>query len=259
MIDINSVKHKLDNYIGNYDINDPQIRIKKEHINRVSSLSEKLARKLNLSDEDILLAQLIGLLHDIGRFEQIKRYHTFIDKNSVDHGLLGVKILFEDGLIRDLIDTNKYDSIIKKAILNHNKDQIDSNMSDIEYLHSQIIRDADKTDILYLSSLDNDDFAMFETDNLEKEIISYSVYKDLINNYKIDYNNINSKADIVLCHFAYVFDYNFVEMIEFIEHERYIDKLYNRISFDDYNSKEMFDKSYRLVKSYMNYRKNDID
>lgn len=67
------------------------------------------------------LAELIGLLHDIGRFEQIKRYNTFIDKNSINHGQLGVKILFDDNQIRRFIKDSKYDDIIKTAILNHNR------------------------------------------------------------------------------------------------------------------------------------------
>ena len=37
-----------------------------------------------LYEEDIILAEAIGLLHDIGRFEQIRTYHTFIDKDSVE-------------------------------------------------------------------------------------------------------------------------------------------------------------------------------
>ena len=35
----------------------------------VLSLSTEIAKSLNLSDEEVDLASLIGLLHDIGRFE----------------------------------------------------------------------------------------------------------------------------------------------------------------------------------------------
>ena len=63
------------------------------------------------------LAELIGLLHDIGRFEQIKRYNTFIDKNSINHGQLGVKILFDDNQIRRFIKDSKYDDIIDGLIV----------------------------------------------------------------------------------------------------------------------------------------------
>ena len=36
---------------------------------------------------------LIGLLHDIGRFEQVKVYDTFSDIDSIDHADYGVEIL----------------------------------------------------------------------------------------------------------------------------------------------------------------------
>ena len=47
---------------------------------------------LNLEKEDIKLAELIGLLHDIGRFEQLKRFNTFVDKKSINHGEFGGEI-----------------------------------------------------------------------------------------------------------------------------------------------------------------------
>ena len=37
-----------------------------------------------MPDRDVDLAWLIGLLHDVGRFEQLKRYGTFIDSQSID-------------------------------------------------------------------------------------------------------------------------------------------------------------------------------
>ena len=66
--------------------------------------------------EDENLAKLIALLHDIGRFEQIRLYHTFSDKDSINHAEFGAKLLFEDGLIRKFVETDKYDKIIKNAI-----------------------------------------------------------------------------------------------------------------------------------------------
>jgi len=82
MIDIEKAKKVFDEYTKNYDINDGKVALKVAHILRVSELSRKIAISLNLSQEDIQLAELIGLLHDIGRFEQIKRYNTFIDNKK---------------------------------------------------------------------------------------------------------------------------------------------------------------------------------
>ena len=62
----------------------------------------------------------------------------------MNHAEIGVKILFEDGLIREFIEDEQYDEIIKKAILNHNKLQIDKELTEREMMHSKIIRDAEQ-------------------------------------------------------------------------------------------------------------------
>jgi putative nucleotidyltransferase with HDIG domain len=42
------------------------------HTYHVADNARNIAEKLKLSKEDIELAELIGLLHDIGRFEELK-------------------------------------------------------------------------------------------------------------------------------------------------------------------------------------------
>lgn len=98
-IDIEKAKQAFKEYVKNYDPEDKKVKLKIEHIERVSQLAKQMAEKLKLDEEDIKLAELIGLLHDIGRFEQIRIYHTFTDKKSINHGEYGAKVLFEDGLI----------------------------------------------------------------------------------------------------------------------------------------------------------------
>ena len=75
MINIENAKKVFREYIKNYDLNYGKIALKVAHILRVSSISKRIAIALNLNEEDINLAELIGLLHDIGRFEQIKQYN----------------------------------------------------------------------------------------------------------------------------------------------------------------------------------------
>lgn len=111
-INITKAKEAFKEYVKNYDPEEGRVKVKISHIERVANLARKMAEELNLSEEDIQLAELIGLLHDIGRFEQIRLYHTFVDRKSVNHGELGAKILFEDGLIRNFIETDEFDEII---------------------------------------------------------------------------------------------------------------------------------------------------
>ncbi len=63
------MKEAFEKYVKNYDMKDPDILYKYKHSYRVMALSEYLADKLNLSQIDKDLAKIIGLYHDIGRFE----------------------------------------------------------------------------------------------------------------------------------------------------------------------------------------------
>lgn len=94
--------------------------------------AKEIAEKLQLNKEDIELATLIGLLHDIARFEQYTKYKTFVDRKSIDHGNLGAEIIEKE--IRKYIETNEYDEIIKKAIKHHNKFAIEEKLTPREEL-----------------------------------------------------------------------------------------------------------------------------
>lgn len=87
-------------YTEKYIKLDDKVRLKINHTFRVMELCEMIGRSLNLSNENLDLAILCGLLHDIGRFEQWKQYGTFEDAKSIDHGNLGVEVLKENNLIK---------------------------------------------------------------------------------------------------------------------------------------------------------------
>ena len=87
-------------YVRNYDPSDEKIKLKIDHTYRVAGLCQSIAKSLNLSEADVDIAWLLGMLHDIGRFEQIRRFGTFSDADSVDHAEFGADLLFKEGLIR---------------------------------------------------------------------------------------------------------------------------------------------------------------
>ena len=72
-------------YVSGYDLNNEDIKLKYNHSFRVMKLQEKYAKLLGFSDENVELAKVIGLLHDIGRFEQLRVYNTYDDYKSIDH------------------------------------------------------------------------------------------------------------------------------------------------------------------------------
>ena len=255
MIDLLKAKLAFENYVKNYKIENEKIRVKIEHIKRVSKISQKIATNLELEQEDIKLAELIGLLHDIGRFEQIKRYNTFKDKESINHGELGVHILFnqKDGLIREFINDKQYDEIIKKAILNHNKSLKEIEFDKLtarELLQIKIIRDSDKIDILNILTYEKKEIA-WEKEDLTKDKISDNIYKEFMEKQDIDYNNRKTSADILVSHFAYVFDFNFKESITYINQKKYLEKIYNRFLFEDGQTMKRYINIYRKVQKYI--------
>lgn len=254
MIDILKAKKEFAEYVKRYNIKDDKIRLKVEHIERVSQNAKKLATKLELDKEDIKLAELIGLLHDIGRFEQIKRYHTFNDKKSINHGEFGVHILFNknDGIIRSFVKDKQYDDIIKKVIINHNKGakDISEDLTTRELLHTKIIRDSDKIDILNLLTFEKKETA-WEKADLSDDIISEEIYKEFMENGNIDYGKIKSSADLLIGHFAYVFDINFPDSLKFIKEKNYFEKIYNRFKFNDKKTEQRYESIYKRVNEHI--------
>lgn len=152
-------RHTLQNefkaYTDSYDSRDPKIALKIEHTYRVADIAEEIARSIPEMDEnEVDLCWLLGLLHDIGRFEQLKRYGTFLDSQSVDHAELGADILFKDGLIDRFwfgsvtdIDPEEELDIIEFAIRQHNKLSLPDSIPNVKRLFCDILRDSDKTDI----------------------------------------------------------------------------------------------------------------
>ena len=138
MINLVEAEESFKEYLKSYDISDGNIELKVRHTYGVVRASEYITKNLKLDDEDIQLAKLIALLHDIGRFEQVKVTESFMDNKKFDHAEYGVEVLFTKKLIRNFIKEDKYDDIIYKAIINHNKYKIEYGLNEKELLLSLI-------------------------------------------------------------------------------------------------------------------------
>ena len=219
---------------------------KQKHSIRVMELSKKIAEGLKLSEEQIELATLIGLLHDIARFEQYKQYHTFKDAESIDHGDLGVEILNKD--LHKYIDTDKYDEIIKLAVKNHNKYKIEEGLTQEQELFAKIIRDADKIDIFY------EGVVMFWKGNesaVEESTISPEVFEQIQNNIQVKRGTRQTPVDNVLSVLAFIFDINFKTSFEILKQEDYINKMLNRYNMKDEQSKKELKEIRNIANKYV--------
>lgn len=232
MIDIKKAEEEFERYTSNYDMNESHIERKVRHTFRVEELCGKIATSLEMNEEETNLAKLIGLLHDIARFEQYTRYKTYDDHKSIDHGDFGVEILEKDFYIRKYIKTDKYDEIIRKAILNHNKAVIGETSNERELLHCRIIRDADKLDIFYVILNDSLE-ATYPLDRYPKEPITKEVKEEFIKNHVVNYSNVKSCADLLVGQIGFIFDINYIYSLKEIEENNYINKMINRYDSKD--------------------------
>ena len=137
-------------YAEQYDTGNILILHKIEHTFRVAELADRYAAAQGMNASDTNFAWFLGLLHDIGRFEQIRRFGTFVDSQSVDHAELSADILFTDGLIDEFSKEGlpeDWRSISETAIRQHNKLNLPDTLDERTRSFAEILRDADKTDI----------------------------------------------------------------------------------------------------------------
>ena len=241
-------------YLNQYDIENGSIKLKIIHTFEVVKKSEYIAKGLNLNIEDIELAKIIALLHDIGRFEQIKKFGCYDDK-KLEHAKFGIITLFENGLIRKFIQEDKYDSIIKKAIYNHNKYEIEEELDDRELLHCKIIRDADKLDNFRVR--ENDKFedmfpGIYNKDTINAETISPKVYNDFMNEKCIELKDRKTIIDYWVCVLAFIFDLNYDISLKYVKDKNYIDILIDRINYENRDTKVKMEEIRKCAKNYIN-------
>lgn len=254
-IDIKKAEAEFLNYVSKYDTDNYWIKLKREHSLRVMNISKQIATLLELSDEDIKIATLIGLLHDIARFEQYKQYNTFVDLDSLDHGDYGVEILNKD--IRNYIKDDKYDNIIKTAIKNHNKFKIQDGLKQKEEMFCKIIRDADKIDIFYEAI---DLFWIDEEEQINSSILDKNIYEEFKNlnlidrrKFKYDRKGVNSVVELI----AFIFDMNYDVSLNILKQNKYIDKILDRFSFNNIETKEQIENIRKIVDKYLNKELNE--
>ena len=175
-------------------------RLKIDHSLRVFENARTIIEHNAIESQLSERALLAALFHDIGRFPQYKRYTTFNDRKSVNHGHLGVKVLKDRKILRDLLVEHQQQ--IHSAIALHNRNAIPGHVSPQLQTICNIVRDSDKLDIFrvmleHFSAADNDSTVALEAvphpDNYSQQMydnVFYGrpcLYKDIYwtNDFKL--------------------------------------------------------------------------
>ena len=201
-------KEIFDKYYSQFDNSEYWIKYKYDHTMRVVEYAKQIAISLNLSDEDVELAKLCGLFHDISRFKQWAEYKTYVDLNSFDHGDMGYEILKELGIDNEII-------LISTKV--HNKYEVPEELDDRTKLFCNITRDADKIDIL----IDLDNEADDDSVDISEEVIeSFRNHKMLQNRVA---NSQNKTVKMLRC-LAFIFNVKYEKTFEIIKEHNVVNK-----------------------------------
>jgi putative nucleotidyltransferase with HDIG domain len=233
-------------YVNTFNSNSSEfqrnIDIKRDHTHRVTKEIIKIGKQLGLNEDELNLAAIIALLHDIGRFDQYNRYKTFSDYKSENHAELGIRILKKYNIL-GRVDT-EVQNIVFCSIRNHNKPSLPKKETEICLFYSRLIRDADKVDILkvvtdYYKKVNGQKNTALVLELPDTPGISEEVYRALINKHPVEMNYVKSINDIKLLQVGWIYDINFKPTFDIIKKQGYIEMIRGTLP-DSKEIKEIF-------------------
>lgn len=240
----------FEEYVANYDLNNPNIYLKYIHTGKVAENCECIAKSLNLSEADCELAWEIGMLHDIGRFEQLRRFDTFLDSISIDHAQFGADLLFKEGLMKLFDEAGENNELIEKAVRYHSLYRIPEDLTEREKVFCQIIRDADKVDI-YRANFETGLDVVYHVskEELRNSIITPEVYKVFCEERAIPRNITRTVADHLVGHIALSFELVYPKSRELAAEQGFVWKLLET-KFENPETIRTMSKIYDKIKKW---------
>jgi len=251
-----SVVNDFESYVNLFSgLNPEQQRnfsIKKEHTLRVAGNARQLAGLLNLTPEEEQIAIIAAVFHDIGRFKQIAEFSTLDDSVSMDHAELAVEILKEKQFLEFL--SNEMREQVLSTILLHNKYELHRNLAAEELFQAQLLRDADKLDILkvlveYYTTRNQPVNHMLTWELPKSSTVSPGVVKEIMAGKLVSKKEVKNETDVKIMQLSWIYDINFKPTVELILRRRYLENIYNSLPKND----QIFE-IYRKVKVFAENR-----
>ena len=225
----------FDGYIEQFHCFDPafqrNIELKRDHSHRVWKNTADLGKSIPLIENDQLIIETAGLLHDVGRFEQFRQYGTFSDKKSVNHAWLGVEVLKRKNILKELKEQEKED--VYTAIYHHNKKDLPGDKDRRQLTFIKLLRDADKLDIwrvvtdYYCNNGETNN--TLQLDLPDEPRISRQNIKDLKEGRLVDLGNLQTLNDFKLLQLGWVYDINFERSYEILKEQGYLEKIFDSL------------------------------
>ncbi len=280
------IKKTFQEYTDRYDSTNPKIKLKIDHTYRVADLCEQIAQSLELSAAEVDLAWLSGMLHDVGRFEQLRRYNTFSDAQFVDHARFAVELLYDDGLIADYVpkisttelvaDARTWRSMgganesptaqsediplsdilqtLRIAIGEHSAYRIQKGLDERTRMFCQILRDADKVDIFrVICDTPMEEVYGFQTKDILRSAITPEVMQAFYEHHAVLRKLKKCPADYIVAHGSLTFELVYPESLRIAKEQGYLKQM---MSFQSENpdTAEIFEDLRKDLNGYLEER-----
>ena len=280
------IKKTFQEYTDRYDSANPKIKLKIGHTYRVADLCEQIAQSLELSAAEVDLAWLSGMLHDVGRFEQLRRYNTFSDAQSIDHARFAVELLYDEGLIADYVpeistielvaDARTWRSMggvnesptaqsedmplsdilqtLRIAIGEHSAYRIQKGLDERTRMFCQILRDADKVDIFrVICDTPMEEVYGFQTKDILRSAITPEVMQAFYEHHAVLRKLKKCPADYIVAHGSLTFELVYPESLRIAKEQGYLKQM---MSFQSENpdTEEMFEDLRKDLNGYLEER-----
>ena len=237
-IDFKHARGVFEDYLNGYDREDEKIKLKIIHTYGVVKSAREIGHRMHLNEEDQQLAELIALLHDIGRFQQLRLYNSF-SPDTMDHAAFGVQLLFEgeNPMISRFIEDRSYDELIRVAIARHSDFHLEGITDNRTLLHARLIRDADKLDNCRVKL--QDDLLVFmgaSGKEIGAQEITPVVYDTVLKDQCIYSPDRVTKMDYWVSYVAYFCDIYFRASFDIIEEHDYLNKIIDRIPYSKWKT-----------------------
>lgn len=191
------------------------VDLKREHTLQVLENARLLLENMDVDEELARLGQLCALFHDVGRFEQYRRHQTFHDPSSLNHGLLGARILAPAPLGEGLLDSLPFAerSLVRASVAMHNRRELPAGLSPLLRFVTNLVRDADKLDIMRVMiahfSSDSQDPVITLNVTFHPENYTSSVYENVCKGGQGDYRKLRWSNDFKMMLLGWGHNLNF--------------------------------------------------
>ena len=192
----------------------------------MAALCARIAAEQRLDAAGVDLAWLCGLLHDVGRFEQLRRYGTFNDAESIDHAACSAEVLFDQGQIRQYAPDAAEDALLRAAVAWHSAYRLPPDLDARTRRFCAILRDADKVDILRVNvETPMEDIYGVTTRALRRSPVSPAVLEAFYAHHAVLRSLKQYPADHAVGHASLVFELEYPESLRAVREQGYLFRL----------------------------------